>query len=92
MTRRIEVGSAVVFVDEDRVEHDALVTCMHGSTGVWDDEKPHIEGNYFPCINLVYVLKDEKYKDQYGQQLRRPSSVVHKAVNQAGGYMWKLKQ
>lgn len=91
MTQRIAMGSVVVFVDEDRVEHDALVTCLHHSTGVWDDEKPHAEGNYRPCINLVYVLKDEKRRDQYGQQLRHASSVVHASLNTAGGYMWKVK-
>jgi hypothetical protein len=93
MTRTVTNGQHVKFVDEDRVEHDALVTMVWGS-GTWDDEQPlqcNVEPFNWPvCLNIVYVLKDDSRKDQYGHQTRHVSSVGHASMNTAGGYMWKL--
>jgi len=92
MTRTVIKGQHVIFVDEDRVEHAALVTQVWG-TGTWDDEKPLVpngdQANWPTCLNMVYVLKDDKRTDQYGNQIRHVSSVVHQSLSQAaGGYMW----
>lgn len=95
MTRSIKKGQCVIFVDEDRVEHSALVTNIWGSFQ-WDDEKPLVsapgtpENNWPSCLNLVYVLQDENRTDQYGNQTRHVTSVVHQSFNTAGGYMWKV--
>ncbi len=95
MTRTVTVGQHVTFVDEDRVAHDALVTHFHGQPQ-WDDQKPlnaeygTPEYNWPTCLNLVYVLKDDKRTDQYGSQTRHVSSVCHQSINTAGGYMWRF--
>jgi hypothetical protein len=90
MKRSVSKGQNVVFVDEDRIAHCALVTINWGSPG-WDDEKPLVPGENWPtCLNLVYVLKDDTRTDQYGNQTRHVTSVVHESVQTAGGYMWKF--
>lgn len=53
------VGEHVVFCDSSSVDHDALVTVVHG---------PY-------CVNLLYVSGNEKEQDQYGRQINRQSSV-----------------
>lgn len=94
MTRTVKIGQAVIFIDEQRVEHDALVTMTWGKTE-WDDEKPLVSDtsektNWPTCLNLVYVLNDEARSDQYGRQTRHVTSVVHESLQQsAGGYMWR---
>jgi hypothetical protein len=94
MTRTVTNGQHVVFVDEDRVSHDALVTTVWGS-GSWDDGKPlqcDVEPFNWPaCLNIVYVLKDESRRDQYGNQTRHVTSVCHESLQKAaGGYMWRF--
>jgi len=59
------LGNHVIYVDELRKEHNALVTTIHGNA----DDKP--------SINLVYVSMDENKIDPYGRQLERQTSCVH---------------
>lgn len=63
----VKAGDAVRVVDENYVEHNALVTTVHGGFG----------GAYVPSINVVYVSADEGKRDPYGQQLERMSSLSH---------------
>jgi hypothetical protein len=71
----LAAGDSVKFFDEHCREHEALVTCVHS-------EK---------CINLVYVSKDEKKSDVYGQQIERMTSVCDVSLNPHGNYFSRLK-
>jgi hypothetical protein len=87
---QMKTGTAVVFVDKFGVEHDALVTRSWGQmipvTVLIDGKEEDIM--QYPSINLVYVTKGDD-TDQYGNQLRRETSIVH-ALNQAAhGNYWK---
>lgn len=75
-TTLIKNGSAIKFVDENRVEHDALVTYVHSET----------------CINLIYVSKDPLKSDVYGQQIERKTSVTNLIHNEFGNYWKRLDQ
>lgn len=66
-------------MDEDRKEHDALVTAIHG------------QPEHTPAINLVFVAASNG-SDQYGAQKRNESSVTHCTDNSAGGRCWRLKE
>lgn len=63
----VQAGDAVRVVDENYVEHIALVTTVHGN----------FDGAYVPCINVAYVSADPGKRDPYGQQLERMSSLQH---------------
>jgi hypothetical protein len=69
-----EIGDHVIFVDEYRVRHHALVTAVHGNSA------------HAP-INLVYVAKDNRV-DQYGKQTIHQSSVVHEEFNSTKAFCW----
>lgn len=87
MERVFKTGCKIVFIDEHRRAHDALVTCWHhnepeGRTfnevvqeardkGVKDPQ------NYMPCINLVFVSENADKHDPYGRQIERHSSVSY---------------
>ena len=68
----VEIGHPVIFVDERRVHHSALVTCLHGTS----------------CINLVHVSTNAQETDNYGRQIKRASSVQHKSQTEAPGNYW----
>lgn len=70
------VGSAVIFVDQLKKRHNALVTSTHGF-------QEH------PSINLVFVSDDENAHDQYGQQIVHETSIVHQSDQSAFGFYWK---
>lgn len=72
----LKVRDAVVFYDEFRRPHDALLVCIH-SQGMSMAEFHETHGSY-PCVNLVWVSGDESRTDNNGRQLERQSSVVHK--------------
>ena len=79
------VGDTVIYHDEHGKPHNALLTCVHG----WETEGiPVID--QMPCVNLLYVSSDEKRQDDYGRQVERDSSCVHKTMNGGvhGGY-WR---
>lgn len=54
-----EIGDSVIYTDEYRIDHKALVTDVHGES----------------CINLVYVTSDSAKYDSWGRQVERRSSV-----------------
>lgn len=78
MGRKLEVGSPVIYVDEHRRGHHALVTV------VWEG----FNGTSQPGCNLVYISSDEDKKDPYGRQIERATSVVHLSGQPAGGRLW----
>lgn len=73
----VKQGQAVKVVDELGVLHDGLVTANWGN-----DNQPS------GCINVVYVSKDEKKRDQYGQQKEHLSSCSHRDMTSAPGRYW----
>lgn len=77
--RQPKVGDPVVFVDEKREHHNALLTAVHGF---------HPTSNPHPAVNLVYVSANEAKLDPNGRQLERSSSVVHRTHQSAGGMLW----
>lgn len=72
------VGQNVVFVDEVRKTHAALITAIHGIA----------TESYQPYVNLVYVTDDASKQDPYGNQLERSSSVGHKLLGNPPGRFW----
>lgn len=99
--RTLEVGDAVVFVDENGRHHNALVTAVHGEiarTQIREDGTRHwdiVDGAgpvqlCVPCVNLVFTTADESKQDPYGRQIERESSVVYRTESSAHGnyFMW----
>lgn len=85
----MQIGDAVIYVNEYGVEHDALLTAVHG--GVYKAVVDGVEREFFPCVNLLFVLKDDTRTDGYGRQIGRESSVSHKNAFAAHGRYWKLR-
>lgn len=77
----MQIGDAVVFVDPVGVSHNAVVTTL------FDNGDPESYPN--PSINLVYVSDDGSETDQYGRQIKRNTSVVHKSNQFAHGMYWR---
>ena len=77
MVRDLKVGDPIIWIDEHKEEHPALVTKVWESVGG------------LPGVNLVYVVKDEPKTDQYGRQIQRQTSVCHLSVQPAGAWAWK---
>lgn len=71
-----KIGEAVIYVDEFKREHFALLTAVHGES---DNS----------AVNLVYVSSDATKSDTYGRQIERNSSCVHISVNSAKANCWK---
>lgn len=74
------IGDPVSFFDAYGKQHMALVTQR------FDGGDP--EKYPFPAINVVLVSQDESQKDQYGRQITRYTSVVHKSNQSAHGMYW----
>ncbi len=83
--KRIYEGLEIIYGDHFGVEHDALCTAAWGENEFADD------GSGAPCINVVYVSKDETKTDTYGRQIERDTSVPHRSSQTAPGNWWKLK-
>lgn len=77
MEKELKIGDGIVFIDEHRVEHPAIVTRVWTSTGG------------LPGCNLVFVTDDETKEDPYGRQIERRTSVVHISMQPAGGLGWR---
>lgn len=58
-----QIGDVVKLTDEHGVEHNALVTAVHGPS----------------CINAVYTSGDAEKHDPYGRQIERYSSLQKKS-------------
>lgn len=68
-------GQQVKYVDEHKVEHDALVTAPWSAS----------------CANICYVSKDPAKTDPYGSQIERKTSVPHgKTFEFKFGNYWKF--
>lgn len=71
--RKQRAGDVVVFVDSIGKQHNAVVTAWWSET----------------CCNVVFVSGDESKRDDYGRQLERSTSVMHKSSpGTAHGYYW----
>lgn len=68
----LQVGDIVTYKDEHGVDHNALVTIVHGNTTQ-------------SCINVVYLSSDETKRDPNGRQIERASSVQRKSEYTAHG-------
>ncbi len=77
MERELKVNDSIVYIDEHRIAHNALVTRVWGA---FADGKPG--------CNLVYVSGDETKTDPYGRQIERAASVTHKSGQPAGARCW----
>jgi len=73
-------GDHVIYVDEWRRRHNALLTCVHGEAAA----------EYQPSVNLLYVTEDNAKVDPYGNQTERRSSVPHRGDQRADGNYWDL--
>lgn len=88
--RQVNVGDSVIFTDEDRVDHNALITAIHGES-YWVERGSDGERVIqHPCVNLVFVAGDESRKDNYGRQTEHSSSVTHREAQTGGGLCWRF--
>ena len=77
MNERVaQYGQAVKYLDELRIERDAVVTAVWSPT----------------CINIVIVSKDESKQDSYGRQIERETSLMHQSTQgeYAIGKCWRF--
>lgn len=72
------VGTAVKYVDEVSVEHDAILTA------VWGPDLGKC------AVNLLYVSGDESKTDSYGRQMERAPSVSAEGAGTAHGRFYRL--
>ncbi len=79
VTHEVKVGETVLYVDAEARTHEALVTTIFDRG----------DGHTAPSINVVHVTEDESADDQYGRQIVRATSVVHKSQQAAHGMYWK---
>lgn len=77
MERKLEVGSAIVYMDPYRKPHAALVTTVWG---------PSVGGQ--PGCNLLWVVDDVTKTDNYGRQIERATSQVHLSGQPAKAGCW----
>ena len=82
MERKLEVGSAIVYVDPHGKRHNALVNI------VWGSVESYQSASGEPGCNLIYVSGDGDKSDTYGRQIERSTSVVHKSKQPAHGNYW----
>ena len=81
----INVGQPVYYVDENNIAHNALVI------QVWLEQPAYTGGSVDhdkPGINLVRINPDSTMDDQYGRQILRETSVIHKKYQPAKGRYW----
>ena len=81
----INIGQPVYYVDEFNVLHHAIVIQVWNQQVHYTDGKQDIKR---PGINLVRVNPDQNMDDQYGRQLLRETSVVHRDYQPAKGRYW----
>jgi len=86
--KKVEVGQHVVFVDQSRGWHDALLVAVWGEPETYTVMHEGQERLHYPCVNLVYVSGDGSKHDQYGRQIERESSVTHYLDTTAPGFCW----
>lgn len=92
--RVLKVGDVVVYLDEHRSAHNALVTVWHGMKAgeTVGDFKKKFGASGPPSVNLLFVTTKEDATDPYGQQIERRSSVGHGSIqspkNLGNCYLW----
>lgn len=69
---KADVGRACTYVDPVGKRISALITAVWGSD----------------CVNIVYVVDDEKQDDSYGRKIARHTSLMSKDRQQAHGQYW----
>ena len=74
----VATGYTVLFFDSLGHPHEAIVT------SVFDRGDGHTP----PAVNVVYASPDESKTDQYGRQVERETSVVHRVQQAAHGMYW----
>ena len=87
-TRQVEVRDFVIYTDELRLDHNAMITCVHGES--YAVEQNGEEFDQHPCVNLVFVVGDESKVDDYGRQIERYTSVTHSRQQTGGGFCWRF--
>lgn len=70
--RVLNIGDVVTYRDEHGVDHNALVTIVHGNTAQ-------------SCINVAYLSADESKRDSFGRQIEHASSVQRQSDVTAHG-------
>jgi hypothetical protein len=99
--KNMKIGDAVVYVDQHGNENDALLTQVWGEVSFYlsreitktneTDIDNVLTANY-PAVNLIYINSDEKCKDQYGRQIVRETSVVHRQQQHAPGRYYFVRR
>lgn len=87
MERSYTIGQHVLYTDHYGVEHSALLTNLF--LGHKDGPEGYLKQYGEPSVNVVYVVKDDGRRDQYGNQTEHDTSVVHKSEQSAPGNFWR---
>ncbi len=74
--QEVKVGQHVIWHDPYGKPFEALVTAVWGPA----DQKP--------SINVVVVNLEDGQRDDYGQKIKRETSVVHEDNQSAHGRYW----
>jgi hypothetical protein len=82
MERRYEVGAHIIYIDEYRRQHNAVVLIW------WLPGKDSPYSEDWAACNLVMADPDPQKEDSYGRQIRRETSVPHLTANPAKGCCW----
>lgn len=85
MDRKYDNNSQVVYVDPRGEHHAALVSrwwIAPTEVATYRSETGE------PGCNLLYITSDSTKNDQYGSQLERSTSVVHKSHQSAPANYW----
>lgn len=86
MERAFSIGCRVIFFDEYRRHHEAIVTNWfhggpEGQTVAEVEQQARDRGVTaeisMPCCNIVLVSPDKMKEDTYGRQIERHTSVPH---------------
>lgn len=87
MERTYDQNSKVDFVDEHGVRHSALVSQWWLGQGGTIESYRAVQ-NQEPGCNLLFVTSETGKTDNYGAQIERRTSMVHKTVQVAPGNYW----
>ena len=75
--RNPEVGDAVIYFDQYRREHHALLEVVHGDVSGGPVEGQPNQGWNTPCVNVLYLSHEPEKIDDHGRQKLRESSNCH---------------
>jgi hypothetical protein len=78
MERTYVIGQHVKYVDEYGKPHDAVITHWWDGQGTGMPIEAYLSQYGDPGCNLAYVTSDSMKRDNYGQQIERRTSIVHK--------------